>query len=940
MKFVRDIGNIIRENKLLAIILLLLVGMSFKIDSMTFPVIDFSNTILSMASSKNIDIGHLIQWYYLYAIPLCFLFAYALWRSSLLKEWLSTYQLSVQNLPTFKFIKERNEFLFVILALFWQIIAGKRDWISISVSITIVLFLVLAWKYRDKDLIDKLMIGIEAFIAFCIPVFFMGLYIGWKFSILLFLASLIMGYYFYLTSKIFSLSKIIREIHIFLWAAALDTLLMYMCEILLVRGYPVNVYWLLFPYVIACIYCWITKNKKYSVEINWIYPILFMLGMMSIPVLGREIQIDFFEGANHGLSIQEFIYGWGIPIFNNLDAHLLSNTVSGLLYWELTNDYEGALFAPYSNTITNLIGVFSLNFILCKFFDKKYVLILLFLFPWNAFEILYPGLIAIVVFLWWKKQNNWVSDISVILLFIILCFYRIDIGASFGIALITLPLAYNFLNKNYKRSLQYAANGILIAVITLLGCYSIAQYEQVNFIHLIESFLTAFSSNQHWGYGDLGTKKYSYWYYFILPVLITSLVFPYLQKIKKYCENDSVWIILFFYLTYLLNWPRALVRHTMVERSAATYAIPILLLFFIIVLLWKKHQEGLEKILFTGLRNLSTLSSSVKLATILGGILLLGGILMMPHHKLSAISQFPNLYHAMDAIYRQEHVLYKIDENDRRQIQELKSFFDSYLRPNETYFDFSNQSLFFAFTNRKNPIYINQCPGMINGKKGQLQALQELKKENVSFVLMPYKTRNIGSYGASISLDGVLNVDRYYILFEYIAQNYRPFCRVGDFAIWCKKSDYVELLKKDQLTCMNREYLTYTYGSKQMHEHDLGAIPYLWGQFASAEDEKGRNINLQNNGIFWDISKDIIGRPGFIVLTIQAANRNTASLNLYGEAGQNISYTFNVMQGIGQYRLRVSSDILWYSDLINKMTLNTNGAMVKAIVFQDMEESI
>lgn len=944
MSFVRFIRNTVRENKLLLFALLLLIGASFKINFMDFPVMDFSDTVLSMASSKNIDMGNLIKWYYFYAIPLCFLFAYALLKSNLLTCWKSKCRLNIQNLPEPKFIEEHRDFLFVLLALFCNVIGGKRDWISIFINIAIALFLFLSWKYKNQDIICRLAVGIKVFVAFCIPIFFMGLYIGWKVSLFLSFAVLIGGYYFYLTKRIFlstKITKIINEIHIFLWAAAFDALLLYIYEILLLRGYNVNIHWLLIPYIVAGIYCWwAIKNKECTVAGKWIYPILFILCVVVIPVLGREIQIDFFEGANHGLSIQEFIYGWGVPVFSNLDAHLLSNTVGGLLYWELTKDYEGALFAPYSDVISNFAGILSLSFILGEHFNKEKVLILLFLVPWGIFKLIYPGLIAIVAFLWWKKQNNWISDLLIILLFILLCFYRIDIGVSFGGALIILPFLYNLFHHNYKRIIQYTISGMILAGISLLGCYSIAQYVHVDFLHLIESFITAFSSNQNWGYGDLGKKKYVYWFYFIQPVVITTFVYSYLYKIKNYYKNNSIWIILFFYFAYLLNWPRALVRHTMAEQAAATYAIPIILSFFIMLLVYEENKEYLERLLFVGLRRISMLSLGVKLTTVLGGGILLTFIFMLPHRNLSAVSQFPNLYYAMDSIYQQEHALYKFNEGDQMQTRELKKFFDTYLHANETYFDFSNQSLFFAFTNRENPIYINQCPGMINGKKGQLQALQEIKKKDVRFVLMPYKTRNKGYYGAYMELDGILNTDRYYILFEYIMQNYRPFCRVGDFAIWCKREDYAELLEKDKSIYTDREYLTYMYGSEQMHQHNLGTIPYLWGQFASGEDEKGKYISIQNNEVCWNIPGGSIGKSGFIVLTLQADEQSVAKVNLSGESGRNISYTFNVMKGIGQYRLRVSSDMLWYSDLINKMTINANGVMVKSTAFQGTEESI
>lgn len=231
----------------------------------------------------------------------------------------------------------------------------------------------------------------------------------------------------------------------------------------------------------------------------------------------------------------------------------------------------------------------------------------------------------------------------------------------------------------------------------------------------------------------------------------------------------------------------------------------------------------------------------------------------------------------------------------------MKNFFDENLRDGETYFDFTNQSLFFAATGRKNSIYINQCPAMINGVKGQLQALKRLKNNpKVKFVVMPYLQRKNTPYGCYTQIDGILNFDRYYLLTEWICENYQPYKQVGDFYVWQKKnSDAAELPK-------------YNYEPPGNHFHYLGYIPYLVGQ--SSVESKTFEIS--------STLKNVRGKVGFITLEISSDDEVKVQVKL--------------TKGTHIYRLRASSDILWYSDKIK--TLEVENLAVNKIYFEEISE--
>ena len=103
------------------------------------------------------------------------------------------------------------------------------------------------------------------------------------------------------------------------------------------------------------------------------------------PILGNGGYIDFFEGANHGLTIQDFIVGRGMPLIDNLDAHMLSLTLGGIVYFLLTGDGVGALFAPYATLIFGFIGLPSFFYLLKNFLPERQAFVFLALFPFGNF---------------------------------------------------------------------------------------------------------------------------------------------------------------------------------------------------------------------------------------------------------------------------------------------------------------------------------------------------------------------------------------------------------------------------------------------------------------------------------------------------------------------------------------------------------------------------
>ena len=872
-----------RQNKFLLPVFIVMFFVGRKIWLMDFPITNFDNLALGMATARNIDISKAILWYMIYAVPLCFLFAWLFNKSFL-------YGKSIEILKRFEInLSESDSFLFVIILSF--ILLGRTDIFSVVFAVCIGLIIIFG---REKEKV--LSAWLSLMLAFSVLVSYSSQFI---FDIETLFSVVAISLVIFLSAQK-NISAVFVKLYPFVIAGIADFILLNFLEILLLRGYSISDTFLILPYIFAGIslFFWKPSAQKNYVQ-KTLYGSLVLTVFIFTPILGNGGYIDFFEGANHGLAIENFITDKELPLIDNLDAHMLSLTLGGIIYFLLSGDYFGALFAPYSEIILMLLGLPSLFWLLKKFFTEIQAFIILLLLPFGGLFSIFPGFIAVVAFYFWKNNPNFKKSLLIQILISLLCLYRIDLGASFGFALFLCPVLFCLVRKQYKMLAQYFFAAILWATVFFAVVWSL------NF-EFAKEFVTAFNSNQHWAYGDLGKFARVGVVYFLVPTLIAILFLPVLQKIIRKQEQDNDWIFLFLYATFFFGISRMVVRHTLVELAAGTYIAEFFLFALLISSICRTHKA----VAFAGI-------FFVYIAT------------CTPIQQNAVISRLPFVGVAVSSVHLKQDKFFKnFTEDDKNQIDEYKNFFDSMLKPDETYLDFSNQTLFFATVGRKSPVYINQFPAMVNGVAGQLQAIQSLKdkQDKIKFVVFPHLQRPNVQYSCLTTIDGILNLDRFYLLTEYITKNYRPYCRVGFFAVWCKKSDYEMLRQKDIADNVNRDYLNYNYEMPENHNHYLQNIPYLLGKSSF----QTKIVDLKNIA-------DILNHTGFITMEITAAEDTDAWFKLYGENIPDIVYSFKIKAGHHLYRLRVSSDILWQSDLIENFTYGIGNAAMEKIYFEEVE---
>lgn len=884
-----------------------------KIYRMEFPITktNFSDITLGMATSKNIDISQLIIWYVFFAVLLSLLFAYLFHK----RGYYDIIKTKIKSCD----LRENDNF-FIGVMILGQILLGGRHALSITYVLSLILGLIYLHKANPQ--VDKktiLSIWVTAIWVFSIPCILIGEHFN-PIGIFASFSIFSLLYLCHLSRKEDFSLQIHAKLFPFLLAAVSSYMMLAVMEILLIRGNDVNAAYAILPFLLALSYSLLCR--KYGTldygKLNFYGTIILMI-LSNLPIMGVSYPLDFFEGANHGISIEEFILGMGLPLFHNLDAHMLYVTLSGLIYYYLTGDYTGAIFIPYFNIIKYTIGIASVVYLFKHYFSKQEILIMLMLLPWPLF--CYPSYIGFIIFaafVLWKKKQGTCQSLMLIAAFALLSLYRIDLGASFGLAAILCPIFYSLGHKKYAALARYIMTCALFCLCSGLIIYLIALHYSIDITVTMQSFLTAFSSNQHWAFGKLGSSTNVWWSYFLLPLAVSVMILPYMQRLMQGKESSLDWIALFLYCAFVFNIPRILARHTLVENQVSSCSIILVL-------------AGL--LFISGLKN--NRASIFALVFLAGSFSILG-------FQPTAITgnNITNVHHLVHSISANEHTSVKLHPSDAEQINAYRNFFDANLSEEETYFDFTNQSLFYAFTHRQNPIYVNQSPGMINGYKGQEQAIASLEEVQPKFVTMPYRPRpNNLSYNLNFSIDGILNFDRFYLLTDYIVKNYRPYCAVGNFAVWCKKSDYDALCRRDIAEGIKREYLDYTYEPEKAHQHALGAIPSLWGNcdIPITSSKKLNPIGKQRY-LLTDI--DILGHSGFITIEIETPSKEEILCQINGNDLFPIEYRFKAEKGRHKYRLLVSSDILWYSNKLNEFVIKNANIQVNDIYFEALPDNL
>lgn len=553
--------------------------------------------------------------------------------------------------------------------------------------------------------------------------------------------------------------------------------------------------------IITATLAWFSVKKDKSFK-NWktfTYPAIvfgFACLWQQIPVASEQT-VDLIESANSSLLIGDFLNFGDIPIVEHYGGHMTSGVWEAFVYAVLNNDFSGALLSPYADYIAVIIAV--LFFILIKHvWDEDAALVATLFLPFYD-SISYWGLgilIALAAMAYVKK--NTYARAGIFWLVCIWCaLYRLDLGFAFIVASILALGIYLVINKNINALKQLVITLGMWGLLGLSVWCGLCIAKDINPINRLLEFLYISLSNQTWAYsniGDTSLAKFAFTYLFIPFFSVIALLYLVFSKKLREELHDTKWVmIMIFGFSYLYNFSRGLVRHSLAEDALGIClwsGLFFLSMFFASI----KHNRKLFIPAFTmcmltfNLFQCDTNFSEDSVANL--AVKKVGNYT----ETWTADGETARTYWTQ---LRDDHkVIERIEWTDetKKTIQGYQVVIDGLLDEDETFVDFINKTSVYPLLKRENPVYVSQSPLQLSGQFTQEEFVGEMA--GIPIVLMPYDSYDTRF---SESLDGVPNSYRYYKVAEYIYQNYVPLCTYeNQYAVWCLAGRYDEFAGKVQ----------------------------------------------------------------------------------------------------------------------------------------------
>ena len=617
---------------------------------------------------------------------------------------------------------------------------------------------------------------------------------------------------------------------------------------------------------------------------------------------------NLFEGSNHGYAIYDTVKNGSFPILENFDAHMLSNYLPGLIDAFISGEIH------YSNQGVGyeLYLFFGLllhyAFFRC-FYDKDASLMLLFFAPLSLLNyktatinssehVMVLSLALILVFRkWWEKQSA-KYDIYLWLAMAFSVVFSLEIGASFGVATLITACFAILTSKDKRRIASFFISGACVAMACLAAVFILCHMHDLKIKNVISQFMyAAFSSNQNWAFGVFSKPRELIGIacvYVLMPLAVIPFVICSMTKMGEK-RNITKYIAVIVLLAFLLNLSRTIVRHTIFDR----YSHFIWMLALLLIISLKEYKRPV-RFLIPGisLMLLLTFEFSIWGTTVLPATNAAGGFLKLD--------------------------FFVIEDTAKKDTAGLNKAMNMLLDEDQTYIDFTNNTLLYQYVGKDKPVYVNQSPALVSGKAAQKEFISETERyeKEAAVVLMPAEFGGLAS-----SMDNVLNTDRFFLISTYINQNYSPLCIIDAYAIWAKNTLYPVMQKRAEGIENIKKVSDLSYMQEGFFRHSLQNIPYLWGTYGNAGNEMLSGIDPYDEGEIPKVIDEISSYEGAVYCRINISADHEGYITMIfseDETGLCTEYSYILKPGTNEYAFCVSSDMLWSTCLFNRLSVEAD----------------
>ena len=519
------------------------------------------------------------------------------------------------------------------------------------------------------------------------------------------------------------------------------------------------------------------------------------------------------------------------------------------------------------------------------------------------------GILALLALLNVIKKKTFASYLLLWISLALICLYRLDIGFASTLSAIVL-LGYLWITNRKTYDLKKMMLSLFLVLLPF-ACFffGVCFLKNINPLLRIIEFLKISLSNNNWAYSAFGSPStYAYYlFYYIMPIAVLLSLFYLLAKKGKNLEKKDL-ILVFFALYFIFNFQRGLIRHSLVEKTMQG-ALSYFILYFSLFLSTLKPQAKARPV--------------VAYACILILFSMTLSLDFINFNSLAIDVQSKELSYTLED-ERQNSKVERIvlDKTMKKEYQNLKTVLSILLKENETYLDFTNQTLLYAILGYDNPVYINQSPGLLSGEYTQQLFLEEIKnyQGNVPIALKVRTNSDNQMNNFRITLDEVANEMRYYLVSEYIYQHYAYLGCVDDFEIWIEKGrmeDAKKMLLQNQISLEQNE-------ENQEEPYRLDYIPYIWGEMEKIQEKEIETVSLQTTAssisfkVHPTLPKEKVNYLLFQITNQGALSKETISLQSLNKTLSQID--FYVLPGTHTYKIRISSIKSWYEDDLDTIT--------------------
>lgn len=633
--------------------------------------------------------------------------------------------------------------------------------------------------------------------------------------------------------------------------------------------------------------------------------VFYILSLKYTPFI--ETIPEFFELANPANALAKIFHHQQIPILDFMSSHMLSEQFYGIIYTLFNGYHTDVSFYSYV-FINDIIGHLVLYYFLNKAFNKPiYSLAFIVTFPFTyyfAYPPIFLGILAVFQIIKVVDQQSVKQYYHLFLLLVALLLWRLDTGvATLFTTIIFTPLFFfikrqkiDFKSLGKALLLFLATLGILVTIACLLRS---PEYVWNNFI----SALHYVKGSQAHGYSTIQLiQQHQYYIYHILfPVIAIVAIILSVFKLRKE-KNRYLLYSIFLLIMYFANVQRGLVRHGFAEQKEF-YLVSVFYIGLTLFIVGMINKKNIKEILFYTV----------------GFTLILSTKFFNYHPNQTEAERSltqSNFFKLPEMLQnRPETRVIGQKEFEKQHYAELKSFFDTHLEANESFIDFSNTPMLYFYLERKSPGFFNQNLQNTIDDKTQLHLINQLNTAKHPLVVYAHSPRNWFD-----RTDEVENTVRYYLLSEFIHQNYEPLGVVQGYSIWKAKNSGIAVNNLAQDTVLN-----------SAQNFDYKYMAGLIGGYYATQNADYLSAQILSFTVL-NTEKEIVNLPlelshspaVYLEVTLEGA-LDDAQLELSlinAEEEQVGTFTFKTHSNIGnRYMLRLSNHYLWHKGDVKQLEL-------------------